>query len=152
MMKLSPHFTLAEMTVSQTAARAGIDNTPPPPALGRLRLLCALLERVRTHLGAPIIVLSGYRSGKVNALVRGSPTSQHMKGEAADFIAPKFGPPLDICAALVDSGLDYDQLILEFADSKTGGWVHISVADDPRGQALAIDRSGTKMLFGQGAA
>jgi zinc D-Ala-D-Ala carboxypeptidase len=141
-MNLSPHFTLAELTVSQTAARAGIDNTPPPQAMGRLRLLCALLERVRANLGTPIVILSGYRSGKVNALVRGSPNSQHMKGEAADFIAPRFGSPQSICTSLIKSGIEYDQLILEF-----GGWVHISTAEHPRRMALTIDRAGTRPML-----
>jgi zinc D-Ala-D-Ala carboxypeptidase len=142
-MNISPHFTLAEMTASQTAARAGLDNTPPAEALERLQALCKLLEEVRAWLYfAPVQILSGYRSGKVNALVRGSPNSQHMKGEAADFIAPRFGSPQSICTSLIKSGIEYDQLILEF-----GGWVHISTAEHPRRMALTIDRAGTRPML-----
>lgn len=142
-MNLSPHFTLAELTVSETAARAGIDNDPSPEAIERLKKLCQLLEAVRVRLGgAPIVVNSGYRSPKVNALVRGAPTSQHCRGEAADFIVPRFGHPVQVCTALRDSGIEYDQLILEF-----GRWTHISVADKPRHQALTIDASGARPMF-----
>lgn len=142
-MMLSPHFSLAELTVSETAARAGIDNTPPPEIVERLKRLCIALEAVRVRLGgAPIIVTSGYRSPQVNTLVRGAPSSQHLRGEAADFIVPRFGSPIEVCTALRDSGIEYDQLIYEF-----GRWVHLSVADKPRHMALAIDRAGTRPMF-----
>ena len=35
-MRLSPNFTLAEMTASQTAERRGIDNTPNASAIANL--------------------------------------------------------------------------------------------------------------------
>jgi hypothetical protein len=101
------------------------------------------LEAVRVRLGcAPVLISSGYRSPAVNAAVGGSRNSQHMTGQAADFTAPRFGSPAEVVAALVDSGVEYDQLILEF-----GRWVHISFADQPRHQALTIDSMGTRPLF-----
>ncbi len=143
-MNLSPHFTLAEMTVSQEAARRGLDNTPPPDIVEALRRTCLGLEAVRVRLGcAPIIVSSGYRSPAVNAAVGGSKSSQHMTGQAADIICPAFGGPTEVAAALRDSGIEYDQLILEF-----GRWVHISFAPKPRRQALIIDRAGTRPMWG----
>lgn len=130
--------------MSETAARTGIDNTPNPTALERLQKLCALLEEVRQCLYmAPMLVTSGYRSPKVNALVRGAPGSQHMKGEAADFIAPRFGTPFDIVRAIERSAIQYDQLICEFANNG-GGWVHISVSDTPRREALVVTVDGTQ--------
>ena len=61
-MKLSPHFTLAEMTLSQTAARQGIGNTPGEREIAALKTLCAeVLEPVRAHVDRPVIVSSGYR-------------------------------------------------------------------------------------------
>ncbi len=50
--------------------------------------------------------------------------SQHMRGEAADFIAPRFGTPYDVCRALEASDVRVDQLIYE------GGWAHASFIDD----------------------
>jgi len=139
---LSPHFTLSEMTISQTAARLGLDNTPPPDVLAALRRTALGLEGVRVRLGgAPIIVSSGYRAPEVNRAVGGSPRSQHMTGQAVDFTAPRFGTPRQIVDALVDADIGYDQLILEF-----DRWVHISWADQPRHHALIIDRTGTRPL------
>ena len=139
-MNLSPHFTLAEMTVSQTAARNGIDNTPTHEVLARMRKTAQGLEAVRTVLGgAPIIISSGYRSPAVNAAVGGAKASQHLTGEAVDFTAPRFGSVVDVFDAIRRSGIKYDQIIQEF-----GSWVHISFSDKPRGQALIIDSNGTR--------
>jgi zinc D-Ala-D-Ala carboxypeptidase len=142
-MNLSAHFTLAEFTDSQTAARQGIDNTPPADVVERLKRTAQGLEAVRVRLGcAPIVISSGYRSPALNAAIGGSKNSQHMTGEAADFTCPRFGSPTEVAAALKDSGIEYDQLILEF-----GRWVHISFSDKPRHHALVIDRNGTRPLF-----
>ena len=142
-MNLSPHFTMAEFVVSDTAARRGIDNDPPAELLHALKRTAQGMEAVRVRLGgAPIIVTSGYRSPALNAAVGGQPSSQHTRGEAADFIAPRFGSPTEVAAALRDSGVDYDQLILEF-----GRWVHISFSQAPRHQALVIDARGTRPMF-----
>lgn len=143
-MNLSPHFTLAEFVVSDTAARRGIKNDPPADLLHALKRTAQGMEAVRVRLGgAPIIVTSGYRSPALNAAVGGQPSSQHTRGEAADFIAPRFGSPTEVAAALRDSGVDYDQLILEF-----GRWVHISFSQAPRRHALVIDERGTRPMFG----
>lgn len=138
-MNLSPHFTLAEMTVSETAARRGIDNDPPPDVVERLKHTALGLEAVRIRLGAPIVVSSGYRSPELNVAVGGSKNSDHTRGDAADFICQGFGAPSTIVSALKDSGIQFDQLIEEF-----GRWVHISFGPRMRGQVLRIDRNGTR--------
>lgn len=140
---LSPHFTLDEFTLSQTAERQGIDNMPPGHIIDKMRRTAQGLEAVRMRLGGcPIVISSGYRCPTLNAVVGGSATSQHMTGEAVDFTAPRFGSPREIADALVDAGVEYDQLILEF-----DRWVHISfVQHGARRQALIIDRAGTRPL------
>jgi hypothetical protein len=134
---LSPHFSLAELTASDTAARLGIDNTPPPDVLETLRHTCAGLEAVRVLLGVPLHISSGYRSPALNKQVGGQANSQHCKGEAVDFTARQFGTPEQIVARLVASNLTFDQVILEF-----GRWVHISFGNRQRRQALVIDKGG----------
>lgn len=143
-MHLSAHFTLDEFTVSQTASRLGLDNTPPADVLERLKHTALGLEGVRILLGVPIIVTSGYRSPEVNKATGGSKTSQHMTGEAADFVAPAYGRPSTVMARIIESGIDYDQCILEFASKPNGGWVHISFAASNRHHALVIDHDGTR--------
>lgn len=145
MTQLSPHFTLEEFAVSELSARRGWDNTPPDVLLPALRRTAQGLEAVRVRLGcAPIIVTSGYRCLKLNRELGSADTSQHRIGQAADFIAPGFGRPADVAAALRDhSGIEFDQLILEF-----GRWVHISFSSHPRHEALVIDGAGTRPMFG----
>lgn len=145
-MNLSEHFTLDEFTASQEAARRGIDNTPSPQIVETLRVTARGLEQVREKLGGlPIIVSSGYRCPALNTAVGGQRWSQHMIGQAVDFICPHFGPPEAVAKRLRGSGIEYDQLIIEYAD-KGGGWVHISFADEPRHQALRIDSAGTRPM------
>ena len=141
--KLTDHFTLAEMCHSQTADRLGLDNTPPPDIIPRLAATAHGLEMVRALVQCPINISSGYRSPAVNTAVRGAKASQHLTGHAADITAPWFGPPKRLMDAIIKAALPFDQCILEFA-SHGGGWVHVSFTDQPRGQALVIDQDGTR--------
>ena len=138
-MNLTPHFTLEELTASQSAARLGLDNTPPPEMVDALKRTAQLLEEVRALLGKPVLVSSGYRAPAVNRAVGGAANSAHMLGCAADFSCPAFGSPLDICRAIARSGIAFDQVIHEFR-----AWVHIAWAPQPRRQVLTIDGAGTR--------
>ena len=141
-MKLTAHFTLAEMTVSQTAARQGIDNTPGEREIAALTMLCTeVLEPVRAHFDRPVIVSSGYRSATLNRAIGGSSSSQHCKGEAADFTVPGVGV-LDL-AQWMHRNLQYDQLIYEF-----GRWVHVSYrAGALRNMELSAKRIGGRTSY-----
>ena len=142
-MRLSPNFTLAELTASETAARRGIDNSPPPEIIENLKRLAQSLQSVRSLLGnKAILVSSGYRSPELNVVVGGSKNSDHCKGLAADFICPSYGSPDDVIKAIVASDIPYKQVIREF-----DRWVHFSIPqerEEPRRQALIIDRTGTR--------
>lgn len=146
MTQLSDHFTLDELTRSEVGIRRGLDNTPPPEIVETLRFLASKLEEVRAVLNAPMHINSAYRGPKVNAAVGGAPTSQHSKGEAADFVAPGFGTPLATCRAIVDAGIDFDQLIYE------GSWVHVSFTLDrqPRRQVLTAHFEGGRVRYTAG--
>lgn len=138
-MNLSQHFTLAELTVSQAAARLGLDNTPGPQTVQALHNTALGLELVRVLLGAPIIINSGYRAPLVNKAVGGAANSQHMTGQAADIICPGYGTPHEVVQAIVHSSIPFDQCILEF-----DAWCHVSFAPGGRRQALVIDHDGTR--------
>jgi hypothetical protein len=148
MTKLTPNFYLAEFTDSQTAARRGIHNVPPPHSQERKNIQrCAeTMEKVRAILGdRPVLVSSGYRSRAVNTEVGGSKNSAHMVGLAVDFSCPGFGSPRAICKKLEQhmQELGVDQLIHEYDT-----WVHLGLsADAPRHMALTIDTKGTRTGF-----
>ena len=143
MTQLSEHFTLAEMVLSQTASRMGLDNTPTDVIIANLTKVCAVMEKVRVLLGNnPISVTSGYRSPTVNAAVGGVGHSAHMDGLACDFLCPAFGGPQAVCSLLSQhlTELGLDQLIWEF-DS----WTHVGLSlTAPRHMVLTIDRNGTR--------
>lgn len=141
-MKLSEHFTLDELTLSETAARKGIANLPGPAELANLRRIANLLEQVRSLVQRPIVVTSGYRAPEVNKLVGGSATSAHVKGLAADINCPGIKPAA-LAAIIKTSNIQFDQLILEF-----DRWVHIGLSEKaPRMELLTI-RNGTGYMKG----
>src|SRR5512147_97519 len=129
-MQLSTHFRLSEFTSSQTATRRGIDNTPSREVVDALKRTALGLEAVRSLLMAPIIITSGYRSPALNKAIGGAKNSQHVRGEAVDFICPGFGSPKEVCEAINRSSLQFDQLIYE------GTWIHISFSEKPKREAL----------------
>jgi hypothetical protein len=138
-MKLGKHFTLAEFTASQTAARRGISNAPDDAAIAWLRqLVQRILDPLREHLGRPVVISSGYRSPALNKAIGGSTTSQHCLGQAADITVPGMTVP-DLVATIRKLGLPFDQLIDEFSDGG-GGWVHVSYGPRKRRQVLKATR------------
>lgn len=141
-MKLSQHFTLDELTISESADRLGLDNTPNNEALLNLRRLASFLEEVRKVLGKPIRINSAYRSPEVNKAVGGSATSQHCFGCAADIRVNDMTPD-QVVRAIIAAKLPYDQVIREF-----DRWTHVSIPNKPSGKprkmALIIDRQGTR--------
>ena len=102
-MHLSPHFTLEELTASETARREGLTNQPGPDALANLRRLSQTLEQVRSLLGHPIRVNSAYRSNELNRRVGGVSGSAHTLGLAADISVAALSP-LVVAQRILDSG------------------------------------------------
>lgn len=140
-MNIGKHFTLAELTHSQAAARKGLKNDPDARALEYLQLLVRnVLDPLRESLGRPITVSSGYRSPLVNRAVGGASSSQHVLGQAADIVVPGMHVT-EVVARIRALGLPFDQLIDEF-----GSWVHVSHGPRNRRQTLRARRTsaGTK--------
>ena len=126
-MQLSKNFSLEELTKSQTATRKGIDNTPSPTHQANLQSLCThVLQPIRDHFSQVVTVSSGYRSQELCLAIGSKITSQHAKGEAAEFEI--FGVSNKELADYIHQNLDYDQLILEYwkESDPNSGWVHCS--------------------------
>ena len=129
-MKLSENFSLVELTKSQTAERKGIDNTPSTEHQENLKRLCeSVLQPVRDHFSRVVSVSSGYRSEELCLAIGSKTTSQHARGEAADFEI--FGISNKELANYVHFNLNYDQLILEYwkEEDPNSGWVHCSFSE-----------------------
>ena len=127
MVQLSENFSLLELTKSQTATRKGIENTPSPEHQENLKLLCThILQPVRDRFERVVSVSSGYRSEELCLAIGSKVTSQHAKGQAADFEI--YGLSNQELATYIKENLDYDQLILEYwtPESPNNGWIHCS--------------------------
>lgn len=146
MQRISEHITYAEATKSQQATRNHLKNDPGPDELNAMQHLAGcVFEQLRTYFNVPIAISSFYRSRTVNALVGGSDTSQHIKGEAMDIDAEIFGGVTNKqIFDYIKKNLPFDQLIWEFGDDNKPAWVHVSLkATNNRYQILkAIKKSG----------
>lgn len=117
------NFTIQELTASTTAAAKKINNDPTPEAEKNLKLLVdEVLDPLRDAYGKPIRVNSGYRSPALNTAVKGSKTSQHVKGQAADITGGNKDENKKLFELAQELNLPYCQLI----DEKNFSWVHIS--------------------------
>ena len=113
--QLTPHFHLTEFLNLGKHP----DNLPTPQVLFNLKYGCQyLLEPARQVVG-PILINSGFRNSRVNALVGGVKNSQHLMGQAAD-IRPKDPRQFSKLVDFLRTSPYTDQLL-------TGnGWLHIS--------------------------
>jgi zinc D-Ala-D-Ala carboxypeptidase len=150
-MKLSQHFTLHELTRSDTALRLGIDNSLPPQLTNKALETAHMMERIRTYLSelaskdVPIVVTSGYRSPALNTAIGGAEQSDHQRMMAVDFRAPAFGSAQQVCRALAPAvnSLQIGQLILEYSS-----WVHVSLAVPVKPQNRVITRTSSGYSLG----
>jgi hypothetical protein len=126
-MKLTPNFSLAEFTRSESAKRHGVSNEPSPEHLKNLITLCEkVLEPIRMKFG-PINISSGYRSKTLNHYIGGSLNSQHCEAKAADIDMDGMtnATNKEVFDFIKDT-LDFDQLIFEFGTKDAPDWVHVS--------------------------
>jgi hypothetical protein len=154
-MKLSEHFTLAELTPSSTAKRLGIKNEPTPAHLECLKGLATnVLDKVREHFDKPIWISSGYRSKALNDVTPGSSaTSQHCSGEAADLDQDGRGTGVSnkMVFDYIKDHLNFDQLIYEYGTDTNPDWVHVSweSTGKQRKQVLRCTRVNGKPVYTQ---
>ncbi len=117
------YFSIDELLHSDKADELGISNKPSPDVVRHLTALVDnVLDPVRILAGKPLVVSSGFRCPRLNAIVGGKPNSQHLKGMAADI---SLGSALDnrrLFDLIVASSIPFDQLI----DESRYLWLHIS--------------------------
>lgn len=129
------YFTIKELCHSLTAIQKGIDNTPNSEIVNNLKqLILYILDPLRERYGKPINVNSGYRCKKLNDAVKGSKTSQHIKGLAADITAGSKKENKILFDLIIEMNLPFDQVI----DEKNFSWVHVSFSKNPRKQILHL--------------
>lgn len=117
---VSTFFTLEEVNFSDIAQRHQIVNKIPDYLLPNAIEVAEMMDEVRTLIHFPIHVNSWYRCLELNRLVGSKDHSQHPKGESVDWTCRRYGSPLEICRRIVDSSIEFDQLILEHS------WIHMS--------------------------
>ena len=150
-MKISPNLNLAELTRSETGKRHGIDNTPTAEHLENFKILAErVFEPIRAHFGVPIFISSGYRSKALNELIKGSPSSQHCKGQAIDIDMDGGNGEVTnrMIFDFIKNKLDFDQLIWEFGTDLNPDWVHVSfMKSGNRKQKLKAIRTSGKTTY-----
>ena len=151
-MKLTENFSLLELTKSQTAERKGIDNTPGPEHQENLKSLCVNVQQpIRDYFSKVVTISSGYRSPELCTAIGSKSTSQHARGEAADFEI--FGVSNKELADWIHYNINYDQLILEYwkgEEDPNSGWVHCSYSEgNNRRQYLRAYKENGKTKYEQ---
>jgi len=155
--RLSPHFSLGEMTKTSYHTKDG--NIPPRTAIENLKRLCeGWLEDLRYSYNTlyclepgddyatskkvePVIINSAYRSEEVNERCGGSRTSNHLTGCAADIRC--LGPEQMIRYAAILTDIadgtkrDWDELLLE--KRGTTYWIHFAVRPDGNRRRITFD-------------
>ena len=152
--KLSPHFSLGEMTKTSYHPQDG--NIPSRVHIENLINLCEnWLEELRSRYNllygqrkvtregvsqeSPIVINSGFRSPEVNQKCGGAKNSNHLTGCAVDIHCMGKEQAIRYACILLDIAdgkkLDFDELILE--KRGTTIWVHFAVR--PKGNRRYVD-------------
>ena len=146
-MKLSQNFSLRELTKSQTAERKGISNEPTEEHIENLKFLCTkILQPIRDEWGV-VSISSGYRSQALCEAIGSKITSQHARGQAADFEC--YGIDNNKLFNWAIKYVPFDQAILEFyTGDPDSGWLHKSYNEDNnRGETLRAFRENNKVSY-----
>ena len=141
--RLSPHFSLREMTVTNVK---NVSNLPGPEEIENLKRLCGWLEHLRDMYNilygngkVPIVINSGFRSPEVNKRVGGSPTSNHLTGCAADIKVFGIEQAMRYAVILLNYAdntmQEFDELLIERSKKGTY-WVHFAVR--PKGNRMKV--------------
>jgi hypothetical protein len=136
---MSKYFTLEELIFSNDAlTKYKIRNKTTSEVETNLLRLIEILDKIREKWGKPIQITSGYRCKELNDKIKGSKTSKHLEGLAADLDAGTNEDNKNLAKMIVKEGFIFDQLI----DEKNYAWVHFGLTNKnkiPRKEILRYD-------------
>lgn len=134
---MGKYFTIKELTHSETAISKNIDNSPSEEVIKNLNLLIDnVLDKIRAKYGSSISVNSGYRCEKLNDTLKGSKTSHHKFGLAADIRCKDNKKLWDLIVQMIE---DKEIQVTQLIDEKNLKWIHISyVPSNLKNQIFAI--------------
>ena len=136
MENISKHISWEEATKSQSAIRAKISNIPNEQELANMRLTAEkCFEPLREWYGKPLVISSFFRCKALNTLIKGSKTSQHIKGQAIDIDTGNNAENAKLFNWCKDN-LEFDELIWEYGDKTGPSWVHISYNEGKNQQEI----------------
>ena len=116
------NFSPEEFFKSETACELNINNTTDSQnTLINLNFTASKMQEIRNLLGYSIRINSAYRCLDLNRAVGSKDTSQHLKGQACDFVCPSYGTPEQIIHYLKKNKVEVDQCLME------GSWIHVSI-------------------------
>lgn len=119
-----PNFIPEEFIYSETACEKNISNEIESlNVIINLNRTADKAQEIRDFLRNPVKINSGFRCLELNEAVGSKNTSQHIKGQAIDFICPDFGTPEKIVKILRENRIEVDQCLME------GAWVHLSIRE-----------------------
>ena len=121
--KISANFSMEEFSKTST----GLPNDIPEDKRAWIvALVQEILQPLRDKIGI-INITSGYRSPEVNTRIGGSPTSQHMIGQACDFFPLEMNI-IKVYEILYSSNYPISQCILYSPEE--GNFIHVAI--DPK--------------------
>lgn len=143
--KLTDNFTLYEYCRTNHVDYWQDNYDLAVANVDKLSKLAQDQEIIRKRWGVPLINTCGVRCPALNKLVGGSPTSQHLKAEAVDFIMHGIDYNFVMEWFVKSSGLKYGQVIYETKDKTS--WIHYSLGEPYRDAG----RCGMALVFKNGS-
>jgi hypothetical protein len=104
-------------------------NVPKDVAQNLMNIHYNIIDKIYEHFeGCVIVITSGYRCPRLNAIVGGSKNSQHTRGEAVDLVVYNKGINItDQVFHYIKDNLEFDQLIWERGSKSMPQWIHVSL-------------------------
>ena len=144
--QISKNFSMGEFTASATAKRKKIDNRMPSKyKWNSVELVKYILQPLRNKFGR-LDINSGFRCEELNKAVKGSVTSDHMTGSAADIVSDSHSVK-EMAEFIAGNMLPFHQLIEEYKLVRRRGklvqveWLHVSCtcSHSPKREWLIVE-------------